>query len=205
MPSIAPLTLRLSLVSALIFVPSATVLSQELSEAELTRREVRQEWFKVSDGRTDFEISDPASVPKFLARFAERSWCPYEADIGRHPIRIMTLKSARLAIILCRPGLVGSDRVIDLTDLQRPKVLYFPFLATPSGFGTTDSPGGIDYQRDKDVFLAEMGSDTSQTLLRHVYRYDYLGFTVARVELRKEYGAEWTTIWEAAPWSLPPR
>jgi len=205
MPSIASLTRWLSLVSALILTQPAAVPSQELSEAELTRREVRQEWFKVSNGQTDFEISDPASVPKFLARFAEKSRCPYEADIGRHPIRIVSLKSARLVIILCRPGLFGSDKVFDLTDLQRPKVLHFPFLATPSGFGTTDSPGGIDYQRDKDVFLAESGSDTSPAVLRHVYRYDYLGFTVARVELRKDYGAEWTTIWEAAPWSLPPR
>jgi hypothetical protein len=194
-----PLMFWLSLVSALFFAPTAVVFGQEPLEAELNRREVRQQWHKVLNGRTDFEISDPALVPKFLERFAEQSRCSYGADIGRHPIHLMSLKGARLAIILCRPGLVASHRVFDLTDLQRPKVLHFPFLATPSGFGTTDSPGGIDYQRDRDIFLAESGSDINPAVLRHVCRYDYLGFTVARVELRKDYGAEWTTIWEAAP------
>jgi hypothetical protein len=203
MPSIAPLTLWLSLVSALILTQPAAVLSQELSEAELTRREVLQEWIKVSNGRTDFEISDPASVPKFLARFAKQSGCVYEAEIDHHPIRFMRLKGARLSIIFCRAGIEGSHQVFDLTDLQKPKVLQFPFLAIPSGFGTTDSPGGIDYQRDKDVFQAERGSDTNPAVVRHVYRFDYLGFVVTRIELKKGYGAEWTTIWEAPPWSFP--
>jgi hypothetical protein len=198
-----PLMFWLSLVSALVFAPTAAVFGQEPLEAEVNRWEVRQEWNKLSNGRTDFEISDPASVPKFLARIAKQSRCVYEAEIDHHPIRFMRLKGARLAIIFCRSGIEGSHQVFDLTDLQKPKVLQFPFLAIPSGFGTTDSPGGIDYQRDKDVFQAERGSDTNPAVVRHVYRFDNLGFVVTRIELKKGYGAEWTTIWEAPPWSFP--
>ncbi|WP_316178049.1 MULTISPECIES: hypothetical protein [unclassified Bradyrhizobium] len=193
-------------VAMLLFGLAPAVLGEELSDAERTRREVLQEWSRVSKGQTNFEVSDPELVPKFLAHFARQSGCVYEPDIERHPIRFMRIEGRRLSIIFCRPGISGSDQVFDLTELQKPRVVLFPVAAYPDGFGTTDRPGSIEYQQDTGIFRAEIGSDTSQSLGRYSYRYQgYDGFVVTRVEVKKDLASEWTTIWSAVPWNTPSR
>jgi len=194
------------MILALLLGSAASVFGEEQSKSQLAWQEVHQEWSRASNGRTDFELSDPALVPKFFVLFAKQSGCEYEADIKDHPIRFMRIKSHRLSIVFCRSGPFGSHYAFDLTNLQNPKVAPFPILVHPNGFGTTDSPGWIEYQQDAGVFQAEPRSDYRVNEVRYSYRYDdNFGFVVTRVELKKDLVSQWTTIWDSVPWDYPAR
>jgi hypothetical protein len=53
----------------------------------------------VSNGRTKFDISDPALVPSLLALAAEQSGCRYKEGIEAAPIHFMRIEGRRLAMV----------------------------------------------------------------------------------------------------------
>jgi hypothetical protein len=109
----------LVLAGILLFAPAAVVLGDDLSEAEHFRRDVLQEWSSIANGRTEFDVSDPALVPSQLALAAQQSGCRYKEDIQAAPVRFMRLDGRRLAIVFCW-GTTGSHQVFDLSNLQNP-------------------------------------------------------------------------------------
>jgi hypothetical protein len=183
----------------------ATALGEDSSKTDV-QQNPRREWHELANNRKEFEVSDPASMPRLLALEVERSGCRYKEEIANEPARFVTIDRNRLAIVYCRAGIVGSHRVFDLSDLRKPRQVEFPILSYKGGFGTTAEPGAIAWNRDAGVFEAQFGSDMCPSpAIRHTYRLDQfkgLSFVVTRVEVAPDgCGArEWMTIWEATPW-----
>lgn len=176
------------------------------------QQDPRREWHSLANGRTEFDVSDPALVPRRLGLAAEQSGCRYKDGIKELPVRFISVEKRRLALVFCRYGVTGSDQLFDLTDLQKPKLIELPFVARKDGFGTTARPGMITWKRDVGILEAETGTDTCpSSMLRHSYRPGFTEgwisgsatFVVVRVEV-SEKGCgprnKWDTIWEAAPW-----
>jgi len=189
-------------VTLMLMSPPSLVLGRDRTEA-------LREWDSLADKRAEFEVLDPALVPSRLALAAEHSNCRYKEEINQKPVRFIKLGSRRLAIVYCW-AIGGSHKVFDLSDLQRPRLVEFPFLAQPEGFGTTASPGWITWKKEAGLFQAQTaGSDLLPTVrVRHTYRFDEtLGdspFVIVRVEVQHVPGPdEWTSIWEAKRWSFP--
>jgi hypothetical protein len=184
----------------------AAVPAEDRSAADL-RSELLREWYSIAKGRTEFDISDPALVPGQLALAAKQSGCRYEDTIKEMPVRFITVDKRRLAFVFCF-GIVGSHQVFDLSTLRGPKLLEFPFLSQPDGFGTTDAPGVITWDKEAGVFQAETGTDICPSLrIRHTYRPGVTrsgaSFVIVRVEAQEDGcgRGEWTMIWEAPLWS----
>jgi hypothetical protein len=174
----------LVLAGLLLFASFAAVLAQDRSEADL-RNDVSREWYRLAQGRTEFEVSDPALVPSQLALAAEQSGCRYKEDIRAAPVRFMRLEGRRLAIVFCF-GTIGSHQVFDLSNLRKPTLVELPILAQPDGFGTTARPGWITWEKETGVFQAETGSDLLPSpRVRHTYRFGADGFVIVRVEASK--------------------
>src|SRR3954465_9002613 len=76
-------------------------------------------------GRTEFEISDPALVPRQLALAAEQLGCHYNGDIKELPIHFISAENRQLALVFCRSGVFGSYHVFDFSDRRRPKLVEF--------------------------------------------------------------------------------
>jgi hypothetical protein len=194
-----------SILSRLIF---AGVLSSSLVAAAFgqDRTETRREWSTLANGRTEFDVSDPASLPSTLVLAAEEAGCRYKDDIKDAPVRFMRPEGRRIAIVFCS-GTVGSHQVFDVSNVLKPTLIELPFLAQPDGFGTTTRPGWITWQKEAKVFQAETGSDISFARLRHIYRVDRGtgSFVIVRVDFNSHTGGkdEWTTIWDAPRWSFP--
>jgi hypothetical protein len=74
----------------MVFNPAAAVLAQD-------RTETRREWGLLANGRTEFEVSDPALVPSTLAVAAEQSGCRYKDYIKEYPARFIRPEGRRLA------------------------------------------------------------------------------------------------------------
>jgi hypothetical protein len=192
----------------LLLTSLVAVVAVDSPKADVSQ-DPRREWFGLAQGRTEFEVSDPALVPSRLALAAEHSSCRYKEGIRRVPVRFIKLKSRRLAILLCEgPG--ASHMVFDLSNLQKPRPLEFPVLAQPEGFGTTASPGGITWNKDAGIFQTQTSNDMLPTIrLRYTYRFNDTvendsPFVVVRVEAQWIPGPdEWTSIWGAEPWSFP--
>jgi hypothetical protein len=170
--------------------------------------DLRMEWHRLANGRTEFEVSDPALVPRELALAIEKTGCAYGELIKERPVRFIATQSRRFAVVFCQAGTVHrSDRVFELSSRQ-PTLVQFPWLEYPDGFGTTSFPGLITWDRDAKLFKAENGTDTDLCKrLRYIYRLGYYqpSFVVMRVEYMIECGQkEWGTLWEATKWSFPP-
>jgi hypothetical protein len=201
MRAIASIPLRLVVVGMLVFTSVPVALGQGRAEA-------LREWYTLANGRTEFEVSDPALLPSRLALAAEHSGCRYKEGIEQNPISFIKLGSRRLAIVFCH-AFVGSHQVFDLSNLERPRTVEFPFLAQPGRFGTTVRPGGITWKKEVGIFQAVMGSDMLPTMrVRHTYRFEENQhsptFVIVRVEGQWVPGPdEWTTIWDAQRWSFP--
>jgi hypothetical protein len=175
------------------------------------RKTPRREWFGLAQGRTEFEVSDPALVPSRLALAAQQAGCRYKEEINRVSVQFVKVKSRRLAILVCT-GIGGTQMVFDLSNLQRPRLLEFPVLAQTEGFGTTASPGGIIWKKEAGTFQTQTSKDMLPTIrLRYTYRFNDTvendsPFVIMRVEAQWIPGPdEWTSIWEAKPWSFPAR
>jgi hypothetical protein len=94
MRSIPSILLRLVVAAMLLFNSAAAVLAQD-------RTETRREWGTLANGRTEFEVSDPALVPSTLALAAEQSGCRYEDCIKERPARFIRPEGRRLAVVFC--------------------------------------------------------------------------------------------------------
>jgi hypothetical protein len=207
-----PASILSLLLTAIFLCTSITATSAEDGSGGDVQQDVRQRHDSISfAGRTEFEISDPALVPRQLALAAEQSGCHYKDDIKELPIHFINAENRRLALVFCRLGVGGSHHVFDFADLRRPKLLQLPITARKEGFGTTVRPGLITWKRDAGVFEAVTGSDMCpNSELRHTYRLgstegwgSVASFVVVRVEVRAKpcgQDGEWTTAWEAPPW-----
>jgi hypothetical protein len=197
--------LRLLVVGMLVLTSIVLAPGEEMSPELRDRIEASREWSNLAKGRTEFEVSDPASLPSRLVLAAEHAGCRFTEEIEKNPVKFIKLGSRRLAIMYCW-SITGSHQVFDLSTLQRPRLIDFPFLKMPEGFGTTDRPGWITWEKDASIFQAITGSDMLPSWdTRHTYRFnEYWGFVVIRVEVKRIPGLdEWTTIWDAPRWSLP--
>ncbi len=195
--------------ATLLFTSVAAVVGEDGSQAA-SLQDVRREWYKLAQGRTEFEISDPALVPSQLALAAKQSHCRYELEIERVPIRFVVLKDRRFAILHCSAGAHPWNQLFDLSEsstLQKPQPVQLPLLEHPDGFGATSRPlGMITWKSETGVLQVELGTDTSRAKLRHTYRLGYFAtsFVVVRVDYHCDECAmdEWTTIWTAPKWSF---
>jgi len=206
----------LSLLLAVILL-SASIVSTPAEDRSAgdVQQDARQTYDSISfAGRTEFEISDPALVPRQLALAAEQLGCQYKGDIKELPVHFINAESRQVALVFCRLGVLGSHHVFDFADRRRPKLVQFPFMAQKEGFGTTARPGFITWKRDAGVFEAVTGSDMCPSSeLRHTYRLGSTegwvsraaSFVIVRVEVREKpcghNSSEWTTVWEVPPWS----
>jgi hypothetical protein len=201
------------LLTAIFLCTSIAATSAEDGSGGDVQQDAHQRYDSISfAGQVEFEISDPALVPRQLALAAEQSACHYKDDIKELPIHFISAESRRLALVFCRFGVTGSHHVFDLANLRMPKLLQLPFTAQKEGFGTTVRPGLITWKRDAGVFEAVTGSDMCPSSeIRHTYRLgstegwvsSVASFVVVRVEVRAKpcgQDSEWTTAWEAPPW-----
>jgi hypothetical protein len=206
----SPVSILSALITAsfLLCASIAATLGDDGSTTDI-QQDPRREWHALAKGRKEFEVSDPALLPARLALAAEQTSCGYKDEIKSEPVRFITVDRHRLAIIFCRSGIVGSQRVFDLTDLKRPRQMEFPVpLLHSNGFGTKSQPGMITWKKEAGVFETQAGSDMICTgQARYTYRLDDTGpslsFAIIRAEIKKDEcrQSEWTTIWEAPTWS----
>jgi hypothetical protein len=206
-----PILCRATLAVILLCASIAAAPGEDRSEAD-DWRDARLEWHGLANGRTEFDVSDPALVPRRLVLAAEQSGCRYKDWIKELPVRFISVEKRRLALVFCRYGVTGSDQLFDLTDLQKPKLIELPFVAQKDGFGTTARPGMITWKRDVGILEAETGTDMCpSSRLRHSYRPGFTEgwisssatFVVVRIEVSEKDCGErnrWATIWEAAAW-----
>ena len=206
-----PILRRATLAAMLLCASIAAAPGQDRPGAG-DRQDAGMEWQSLANGRTEFDVSDPALVPRRLALAAEQSGCLYKDGIKEIAVRFTSVEKRRLAIVFCRFGVTGSHQLFDLSVLQKPKLIELPFLALKDGFGTTPRPGMITWNGDVGVFEAVTGTDTCPSYqLRHTYRpgltagwvSEAATFVVVRVEVREnrclQFG-DWNTIWEATQW-----
>jgi len=176
-------------------------------------QDARRKYDNISFAGGDFQISNPALVPRQLALAAEQLSCRYKDDIKESPIQFVSAENRRVALVFCRSGVGGSHHVFDFADLRRPKLVELPFIAQRQGFGTTPRPGLMTWRRDAGVFEAVTSTDSClSSAVRHTYRLGVTegwvsqaaSFVVVRVEARDNYCSgntgEWVTVWEAPPW-----
>jgi hypothetical protein len=196
----------LTLVALISCASTPRVFAQDQPKADLSR-DTRREWYSLAQGRTEFEVSDPALMPSLLGLAAEQSGCRYKEGLTVAPVRFLSVASRRLAIVTCWGSLKSHQRVFDLSNLQKPMEVQFPFAVPPKGFSTSaDAPGFITWERETGLFRAETTSDVAYSpRVRYTYRLDggLDGFVVLRVEVQRDGVGEWATIWDAPRWSLP--
>jgi hypothetical protein len=161
--------------------------------------------------KPEFDVSDLAQVPVQVAQAAEQSGCNYKEDIGYDSLRFVSVGQRRFVVVPCAGTIIGTHQVFDLSDLRRPQLMTFSFLAHDAGFGVTPRPGVIIWRRDAGVLEASTGSDICHTpALRHIYRLGITGglvsrergFALVRVDVTENGCADgpWSTVWEAPKW-----
>ena len=205
MSNLTTLLVRLLISGSLLFTSLGLAFGEEMNPELRERAEAGLEWSNLAKGRAEFEVSDPSLLPSRLILAAKQTGCRIEQGIETDPVRFTKIGGKRLAIVFCH-AIVGSHIVFDLFTLQRPRVVSFPFMKLPEGFGTTDRPGWITREKETSTFLAVTGSDMKPSWdVRHTYNFDgTLGFVVTRVEVKGMPGhEEWTAVWETPRWSLP--
>jgi hypothetical protein len=203
--NLTTLLVRLLISGSLLFTSLGPTFSEEMSPERRESAEAGLEWSNLAKGRTEFEVSDPSLLPSRLILAAKQTGCRIEEGIETSPVRFTKIGGKRFAIVFCRE-IVGSHIVLDFSNLQRPRVVSFPFMNLPEGFGITVRPGWITRETENSTFLAETGSDAKPSWnVRHTYKFDgTLGFVVTRVEVKGMPGhEEWTAVWETPRWSLP--
>jgi hypothetical protein len=205
MRNATPILYSLVLVGLFLFTPAAGVRGDDHSEIS-----PRREWQELAKGRTEFEVSDPASVPSSLADAAEQSGCRYKDDVKEIPIRFVSVGNYfRLAIVFCRFNVTGSHQIYDFssrTSKQKPRVIELPVATRPEGFRSTSTPGIITWKNESGILEAESRSDLcSDPGGRHTYRFLNTGFVLTRVEAASTSCGpdKWTTIWQSSHWSFP--
>jgi hypothetical protein len=162
-------------------------------------------------GRTDFQVSKPAEVPRQVARAAQREHCDFKESIEQFPIRFFVEKGRRFVLVYCQ-SIVGYHLIFDLADLRRPRLVEFPFLAQNTGFGVTPRPGIITWRQEAGFFEAEAGTDACPSpRLRHVYRLgptegfvsQTVSFVLVSVDIMEPdcvHDKPWSTVWKSPKW-----
>lgn len=201
-----PNSIRSLLLTAIFLCASIAATPAENGSGGDAQQEVRQRYDSISFAGGDFQISEPALVPRQLALAAEQSHCHYKGDIKELPIHFIRTENFRIALVFCRTGVTGSHRAFDLRDSRKPTQMEFPVPSHEGGFGTTSGPGMITWKKEAGVFEAEKGSDMICTGRgRYTYRLGRTdpSFAIIRVEIKKNecIQNEWTTIWDAPTWS----
>lgn len=182
----------------------ATAPAQENPTINLGQETLR-EWHELAKGRTEFEVSDPALLPKLLVVAVEQAHCNYKLDMNAAPVRFIRFERRRFAIVTCW-GFVASNLLYELSDLKRPKLIEFPVFAAEGGFTTSPSPGALTWHKETAILEAESWTDMMCTGRgRQTYRLSRAqpGLVLRRVEINKDDCGknEWTTIWEAPAWN----
>src|SRR3954452_5720424 len=107
-----PASILSLLLTAMLLCTSMTATSAEEAPGGDAQQDARQSYGSISfAGRTEFEISDPALVPRQLALAAEQSACHYKDDIKELPIHFISAENRRLALVFCRFGVTGSHQI----------------------------------------------------------------------------------------------
>jgi hypothetical protein len=206
MPFTPPLRATANAALALLIISALLLQSALAQDSGKGGRDDARPFDPISfQGRDEFEISDPAQVPRQVARAAEQAGCHYIDQITDHPLRFLKIDWRRLVLVYCN-GIIGTHQVFDLEDMRRPQRLEFPVMSAETGFGTTHRPGMITWNKDLGVFEAQKGSDLCPSpRIRHVYRLSgkESGFVLIRIGLMKDGCGDgsWSTIWEAPKWS----
>jgi hypothetical protein len=169
------------------------------------RQETLREWHELAKGRAEFDVSDPASLPKLLVTAVEQSNCNYKQDMKTAPVRFIRFQYRRFAIVTCW-GFVARDQLYELSDLKNPKLMEFPVFAAEGGFTTSSGPGSLTWKKEAGILEAESSTDMMCTGRgRHTYRLSRMqsGLVLTRVEVNKDDCGknEWTTLWEAPAWN----
>ncbi len=194
-----------------LFTSAIAVVAQNAAEADFSQLP-RRMWSSLAHGRTEFEVTVLALVPSGLVSAAKDLGCRYEEKNRIIPVRFIEVKNHRFASMFCPGYIVGSDIMFDLSR-RRPRLVEFPVLAQPDGFGTTASPGRITWDTKAGTFETEPSSGDMlrawDIRLRHTYRMNGTQasnsspFVIVRVEIKEVPGPDkWTPIWEATSWSL---
>jgi hypothetical protein len=194
-----------------LFTSAIPVVAQNESKADFSQN-TRRMWSSLAQGRTEFQVLDPALVPSELALAAKQSGCLYEEMNQMIPVRFVEAKGRRFASMFCPGHIGGSDIMFDLSN-RRPTLVEFPVLAHPDGFGTTASPGRITWDNKAGTFQTEPSHGdvlrARDIRLRHTYRLNDVQapysspFVIVRVEAQQIPGPDqWSEIWEATRWSF---
>ena len=208
-----PSFIRSLLLTAIILCASIPATSAENGSGGDAQQNARPKYDSISFAKGDFQISDPALVPRQLALAAEQGALRLQSRHQRVSRPLHQRANRRLALVFCRLGVLGSHYVFDFTDSRRPKLVELPFIAQNGGFGATPRPGLMIWKRDAGVFEA-VPSRTYAPIRSSVTP---IGWTrpgvwsaalqvsaVVRVEVREKpcgrNSTEWTTVWEASPW-----
>ncbi len=160
-----------------------------------------------------WRIERIADIPQPLKSAIDRTHCRLdESFLHELPIKIFRPGGAVpvIAIVACEANIFyGRAFAFERDHGIEPKPMLFPTPAAPSGFGTTDTPGVLDWDPATKTLTATHGNDVGGgDEMRHIYRYDRgqaNWFTLIRIETRKNVlpgdpDAAWKPIWEAQPW-----
>jgi hypothetical protein len=197
-----------SILSSLILtavLASVSIMTGRAEDRPDAQPDVRREWYELAKGRTEFEVSDPALLPKLLVIAVEQSDCNYKQDMKIAPVRFIGFERRRFAIVPCW-GFVAKNLLYELSDLKRPKLIEFPVFAAEGGFTTSPNPGALTWKKEAGILEAESSTDMMCTGRgRHTYRLSRVqsGLVLTRVEVNKDDCGknEWTTLWEAPAWN----
>jgi hypothetical protein len=187
---------------------SALVASSAISAAQEVKRPTV---LPVPRDGKPWRIERTADIPESLKSAIERTHCHLEEQfLHETPIEIFQPGRSVIAIVPCWAIVIGYGRafVFERNQDIEPKPILFPVLAAPSGFGTSETPGWLTWDRDSKLLTAMHGNDiVGGEEMRHTYRYDPRQanfFTLIRIETRKcchrAADEAWTPIWDAQAW-----
>jgi hypothetical protein len=192
------------MIAGILQISSADILIGEERSSDDVRREAHRQWSDVANGRTEFDISDPALLPTQLALVASRSGCRWKDVIKDVPVHVFKIGNRRFAKVTCF-GFGYLQQIYDLRNRTNPEALEFPVASSPEGFSTTSRLGSITWKPESGLLESVGSSDQCGTSgIRHTYRWINEQFSVIRVEISPENcdsNGPWTTIWEAPQWS----
>jgi hypothetical protein len=86
-----------------------TLMGQQQMPAEV-RSEAYRQWSGIANGRTEFDIADPALVPSQLALAASKAGCRWRDVIEQVPLHVFKIDNRRFAkVYLFRLRLFAAD------------------------------------------------------------------------------------------------
>ena len=147
---------------------------------------------------------------------ALRRDCWQEPDPGIDPriqIFVPAPYARPMAIVHCG-WIVAYSRafVFERSVSGEPTLMRFPVMARPQGVTTSEHVGLMNWDPETRTITAVHRSDLcDDPAARHTWRHQgggaLNGFALVRVEHGKRAAcadyADWTVLWEAAPWALP--